>query len=100
MFTGQRQDALFSRVAGAALKAGRVSDMIGDDTPEGGSEFERRTRALLLQSADQLPGAVRSRLTQARHAALAARSQRGPFITRRWMPLGAAVAAGIAVLIV
>ena len=25
--------------------------MIGDDTPEGDSEFERRTRALLLQSA-------------------------------------------------
>jgi hypothetical protein len=74
--------------------------MIGDDTPEGGSEFERRTRALLLQSADQLPGAVRSRLTQARHAALAARSQRGPSITRRWMPLGAAVAAALALLIV
>ena len=47
--------------------------MSGDDTEAGGSEFERRTHALLVQSADELPGAVRSRLTQARHAALAAR---------------------------
>ena len=30
--------------------------MIGDDTQDGGSEFERRTRALLTQSAEQLPG--------------------------------------------
>jgi hypothetical protein len=74
--------------------------MIGDDTEAGGSEFERRTRALLMQSAEQLPGAVRSRLTRARHAALAARSVRAPSVTRRWMPLGAAVAAVLALLIV
>jgi ferric-dicitrate binding protein FerR (iron transport regulator) len=74
--------------------------MSGDDTEEGGSEFERRTRALLTQSAEQLPGAVRSRLTQARHAALAARSGRAPSFTRRWVPLGAAVAAMLALLIV
>ena len=74
--------------------------MSGDDTEAGGSEFERRTHALLVQSADELPGAVRSRLTQARHAALAARSLRSPSVTRRWMPLGAAVAAVLALLIV
>ena len=31
-------------------------------------EFEQRARVLLEQSAEQLPGAVRSRLTQARYA--------------------------------
>jgi hypothetical protein len=74
--------------------------MIGDDTQAGDSEFERRTRALLMQSAEALPGAVRSRLTQARHAALAARPARAPSFTRRWMPLGAAVAVALALLIV
>jgi hypothetical protein len=74
--------------------------MSGDDTQERGSEFERRTHALLTQSAEALPGAVRSRLTQARHAALAARSVRAPSFTRRWMSLGAAVAAVLALLIV
>jgi hypothetical protein len=49
----------------------------------GSSEFERRTRALLLESAERLPGSVRSRLTQARYAALAAQSsQRSP-----WSPV-------------
>ena len=74
--------------------------MMGGDTEGGDSEFERRTRALLMQSAEALPGAVRSRLTRARHAALAARSVRAPSFTRRWMPLGAAVAAVLALLIV
>jgi dihydroneopterin aldolase len=37
------------------------------------TEFERRTRALLEASAEELSGHVRSRLTQARHAALAVR---------------------------
>lgn len=73
--------------------------MIGDDAQHGSSEFERRTHALLTQSAEQLPASVRSRLTRARHAALAARSARAPSVTR-WMPLGAAVAAVLALLIV
>ena len=54
--------------------------MMGGDTEGGDSEFERRTRALLMQSAEALPGAVRSRLTRARHAALAARSVRAPYM--------------------
>jgi hypothetical protein len=74
--------------------------MTGDDTEAGSSEFERRTRALLLQSAEELPGAVRSRLTQARHAALAARPTRLPPFARRWVPVGAAIAAVLALLIV
>ena len=39
------------------------------------SPFERRARELLLESVDHLDAATRSRLTQARHAALAARSR-------------------------
>jgi hypothetical protein len=74
--------------------------MIGDPTEAGSSEFEQRARALLLQSAEELPGAVRSRLTQARHAALAARPARVPSFARRWVPAGAAVAAALALLIV
>jgi ferric-dicitrate binding protein FerR (iron transport regulator) len=73
--------------------------MTGDPI-EGSSEFEQRARALLLQSAEDLPGAVRSRLTQARHAALAARPPRGPSFARRWLPAGAAVAAALALLVV
>ena len=66
----------------------------------GGSEFEQRARALLEQSAEQLPGAVRSRLTQARYAALAAQPVRAPTFARRWVPAGAAVAAALALLVV
>jgi hypothetical protein len=70
-----------------------------EEAEAGGSEFEQRARALLLQSAEQLPGAVRSRLTQARYAALAARRLRAPSFARRWAPAGAAVAAVLALLV-
>jgi hypothetical protein len=70
-------------------------------TQAGSSEFERRTRELLLQSAEQLPGAVRSRLTQARYAALAAHapSQSTPRF-RRWMPAGAVAGVALALFMV
>lgn len=58
------------------------------------SRFETRARELLRDSADNLDGATRSRLTQARHAALA---QIGPSNSRHWMrvalPSGAVAAA-------
>src|SRR6202161_1076483 len=73
--------------------------MTGEPCESGSSEFERRARALLTQSAEQLPGAVRSRLTQARYAAIAARSARAPSFARRWVPAGAAVAAALALLV-
>ncbi|MFI4867030.1 MAG: hypothetical protein ACHQDB_07985 [Steroidobacterales bacterium] len=73
--------------------------MTGDPVEAGSSEFERRARALLTQSAEQLPGAVRSRLTQARFAAVAARSAHAPWFARRWVPAGAAVAAALALLV-
>jgi len=68
----------------------------------GDSEFERRTRELLTQSADALPAAVRSRLTQARYAALGAGAGRATWIaTRRWAwPAGVLAAAALAVLVV
>jgi hypothetical protein len=62
-------------------------------------EFERQTRELLLASADQLSGATRSRLTQARFAAVAARPSRQHYQWRRWAPAGAAAVA-VALLVV
>lgn len=65
-----------------------------------GSDLEQRAQALLQQSAEQLDGATRSRLTQARHAALDAIKQRQ---SKGWVWLmpatGAAAAAVVAVLL-
>lgn len=64
------------------------------------ADFERQAQALLQDSAEQLDGATRSRLAQARHAALDAikvRQHKG------WLWLlpatGAAAAAVVAVLL-
>src|SRR5580692_13087133 len=98
MLGRQRQDTLFSCPAGVARQARRVLEMnLGSESDSG--EFEQRTRALLIDSADALPGAVRSRLTQARYAALAARPSRLAPFARRWVPLGAAVATLLALLV-
>jgi hypothetical protein len=73
--------------------------MTGED--EGRSDFEQRTRELLLESAERLPGAVRSRLTQARYAALAAHTSKpSPSIARRWMPAGAMAGVVLALFVV
>ena len=64
------------------------------------TEFERRTRAALLASADDLDGATRSRLTQARHAALEhGARQRAATSWYRYAPAGAAMAAILATVI-
>ena len=57
------------------------------------TEFERRTRALLQAGVEELSGHVRSRLTQARHAALdqGRAARRGPS-WQRWLPACAAAA--------
>lgn len=73
--------------------------MTADRDPEL-TAFEQRTRALLQQSADDLPGAVRSRLTQARYAALATRPEGLGRRAWRWAPAGALAAAALAVLVV
>lgn len=69
-----------------------MSDQSGDDL----GRFEKRARDLLRDSADNLDGATRSRLTQARHAAL---SQIGSSSSRRWLqvalPGGAVAVAAV-----
>jgi len=63
--------------------------------------FERRTRELLEQSTEQLDGRIRSRLTQARSAAVEeARKSRMGLAWRMWVPAGAlAGAAALAVFL-
>jgi len=66
----------------------------------GSSELEQRTRELLLQSTEALSGAVRSHLTQARHAALNVRAHDTRYRLQRWLPAGALAAAVLALLVV
>jgi hypothetical protein len=64
------------------------------------SEFEQRLRALLQESTEELSGHVRSRLTQARHAALGKLgvAQRAP-LWQRWAPAGAAASVVLLALL-
>jgi hypothetical protein len=63
-------------------------------------EFERRTAALLEASAEELSGHVRSRLTQARHKALAQLSgARVVPLWQRWAPAGAAASVVLLALL-
>ena len=57
-------------------------------TEDSGQEaFEKRARELLEESTQRLDGRVRSRLTQARFAAVEeARRARHPFAWRTWVP--------------
>jgi hypothetical protein len=64
------------------------------------SGLEQRARALLIGSAENLPAAVRSRLTQARHAALNARQARLRWRLSHWLPAGVVATAVVAVLVV
>jgi hypothetical protein len=73
----------------------------GGPTQELSSEFERRARALLEDSVLRVDGRVRSRLNQARHAAIEEASRR-PSLWRRFtlMPAASAVAAAVLVAFV
>src|ERR1700722_2039045 len=99
MFAGQRQDALFSRIAGLARQAWRFPAMNVEDMNEGTSEFEQHVRALLNDSAERLPATVRSRLTQARFAALAPRPLWRRGLERSWAPAGAAAVLAVLLLV-
>lgn len=55
----------------------------------------RRARAMFDASVERLDGATRSRLTQARHAAIAAVGQRRGFAWRTYAPAGALAAAAV-----
>lgn len=65
------------------------------------SEFEKRTRELLADSVQRVDGRIRSRLNQARHAAIEEASKR-PSVWRRFslMPAAGAVAAAVLVAFV
>lgn len=67
---------------------------------EDSSEFERRTREVLDESAARLDGRTLSRLTQARHAALEKHGRPARQVWRKVMPLGAAAAGVMAVVMI
>ncbi len=73
-----------------------------DDDTEARSEFERRTQSVLEESMARLDGRVRSRLNQARHAALEAHAARARSPLARWFgnrsvfaPAGAVAAIAV-----
>jgi anti-sigma-K factor RskA len=68
---------------------------MGEQTP-----FEKRTREVLEESTSRLDGRTLSRLTQARHAALAQGREPARPWWRSWMPAGAAAAAAVLAVMV
>jgi len=63
-------------------------------------EFEKRTREVLEESTARLDGRTRSRLTQARHAALAQLSQPERHWWRAYVPAGAAAAVAVLAVVI
>lgn len=61
-------------------------------------DFEKRSREVLDESASRLDGRTRSRLTQARHAALAQLEKPARAWWRSYLPVGATAAAVLGVL--
>jgi anti-sigma-K factor RskA len=59
------------------------------------TEFEKRTQEVLEESVGRLDGRTRSRLTQARHAALAQLEQPARHWWRSYVPAGAAAAVAV-----
>lgn len=60
------------------------------------NDFEARTRAMFDASVERLDGRTRSKLTQARHAAVEElRQQRGRPWRRAWVPLSGVTAAAV-----
>ena len=66
---------------------------MSDQTP-----FEKRTREVLDESANRIDGHTRSRLTQARHAALQPKAARHWW--RPYLPAGAATAAAVLAVLI
>jgi hypothetical protein len=77
---------------------GPINDLPGNEMP---GEFEQRARALLEDSVLRVDGRIRSRLNQARHAAIE-EALRRPSFWRRFtlMPAASAVAAAVLVAFV
>jgi len=59
------------------------------------TDFEKRTQEVLEESVARLDGRTRSRLTQARHAALAQLEQPARHWWRSYVPAGAAAAVAV-----
>ena len=59
------------------------------------TDFEKRSQEVLEESAARLDGRTRSRLTQARHAALAQLDRPARQWWRSYVPAGAAAAAAV-----
>jgi len=96
----QRQDTLLPRVAVAPRATWRFLDMsppapVGHETP---GEFEQHARALLEQSVQRVDGRIRSRLNQARHAAIEQASPT-PLTAARFTLMPAVSAVATAVLV-
>jgi hypothetical protein len=64
------------------------------------SPFERRTREVLEESTARLDGRTRSRLTQARHAALESVSRPTRPAWRAFLPAGATAALAVLAVVV
>jgi hypothetical protein len=64
------------------------------------TEFEKRTCEILDESAGRLDGRTRSRLTQARHAALAQLGQPARHWWRSYVPAGAAAAMAVLAVVI
>jgi hypothetical protein len=64
------------------------------------TEFERNARAVLAEALLRVDARTRSRLNQARHAALEAASRRRPLWRFTLMPAAGAVAAALLVAVV
>jgi hypothetical protein len=64
------------------------------------TDFEKRTREVLDESAGRLDGRTRSRLTQARHAALAQLEQPQRHWWRSFVPAGAAAAVAVLAVVI
>jgi hypothetical protein len=64
------------------------------------SEFEKRAREVLEESTARLDGRTLSRLSQARHAALERQGRPARQAWRMAMPLGAAAAGVLAVVMI
>jgi negative regulator of sigma E activity len=59
------------------------------------TDFEKRTQEVLEESVGRIDGRTRSRLTQARHAALARLEQPARHWWRSYVPAGAAAAVAV-----
>lgn len=68
--------------------------------PDASSDFESRSRELFDASVERLDGRTRSRLTQARHAALEQLSARGPWRQGLRLPAAGLAMVALAAIVV